>query len=109
MIEVILLYAFIALLSSCWSILIIEDFTLYRQLLDKLGLGYERKIMSGYKLIDLLLFIIWKVNNCSLCFSAWLYGFIILILLNSFYGFLTMSLVYYLTFILNKKVFNIKI
>lgn len=93
----------IVLLSSLWAILIVDDFTLWRQLLDKMGLGYERKWGSLISFIDLIFFIIWKVNNCSGCFSAWLCGFSWLIIIGNGYGFLLMPISYFLTFYIKKS------
>jgi len=89
-------------MSSLWSILIVDEFIPWRNLLDYWGIGYERKIGSQIKIIDNIFSIIHKVLNCSSCFSSWLCGFSILILLHSGIGFLLMPLSYFLTFFIKK-------
>ena len=89
-------------MASLWAILIVEDFTIWRQVLDYIGLGYERKIGSQYSIIDFIIFIIWKVNNCPGCFSAWSCGFIWLIIIGNFWGFAMMPVSYFITFFIKK-------
>jgi hypothetical protein len=92
----------IIVMSSFWGILITDEFLPWRNFLDKIGMGYERKIGSQIKIVDNIFSITHKLLNCSSCFSSWLCGFSILILLNSGIGFLLMPLSYFLSFFIKK-------
>ena len=91
----------IMILSSLWGIIIIDEFTLFRQFLNWIGMGYERKWGSEYPVLDLFFFIIWKVCNCSMCFSAWLCAFTLLAC-GTWIGFFIMPVSYFLTFFIKK-------
>ena len=81
-----------------------DEFILWRQVLDKIGLGYERKVGSQYSFVDLIIFIIWKIFHCPSCFSAWLLGLSMLIILGTPVGFILMPLSYFLTSFIKNKV-----
>lgn len=98
----------IMIISSCWALLL-QEFQPYRALLTYLKIGEVRKIISDYWLIDYLLFLIWKVCNCSLCMSAHIFWLTVLILTGSFIGVYLCPVVYFLTFWMNKKIVNVSI
>jgi len=90
------------ILSSCWGIVIVEEFIPLQQLKDKLGLGQQRKLYSQYIIIDYIIFIIWKVIGCPMCMSYHLFWISYLIIFGSFFGLILGVLPYFLTFFIKK-------
>jgi hypothetical protein len=94
------------ILSSLWAILIVEDFKLYRQLLNYIGIGEHRTIFSLIKPIDFVIDTIHKLLNCPLCLSAHAFWITYLILTGSFIGFILCPIPYFLTFLFKKYIIN---
>ena len=91
----------IVLLSSLWGLLLAHD-SLLNQSKDYIGLGPERKTYSNYKLIDFILFMVWKLLNCPLCISYWIFSISYLIIYGTGWGFIYGIIVYYLTSLLQR-------
>ena len=83
------------LLSSLWSILLHET-----PIFERL-----RKAKSGYKLISLILGAI----QCKLCFSAHIFWITYFIIYGSGMGILLWPIPFFLTFIVEKYLFNVKL
>ena len=99
----------IILLTSLWSLLIIDFFEPFKQLKDKIGMGYSRTLVSDRIGIDYILYLIHKIMNCSSCFSSY---FIILnwfIYFGNFYGILLMPVCFFLTWIIKEKLLTINL
>jgi len=105
----------IALLSSLWSILLVDYFDPYKFILNKLGLYYKNVYNEEMKKIeqvrnwtsfnpwlDYIFYFITKLFNCALCLSYWIFSFSILILCSSFMGFIFGVVIYFLTMLIQK-------
>ena len=73
---------------------------------DKMGIGSVRRLKSKYTLIDLIIYIIWKVMNCSPCLSYWITG---IYFLPTYEGFILGILTYGLATWIYNNVFSTKI
>jgi hypothetical protein len=98
----------IILLSSFWSILLVDNFDPYKQLLKVIGLYYHetenglmKHLNSFNPFFDFLLYYLTKVFNCPFCFASYLCG-IILLCLGSWYGFILMPITYFTTMFIKK-------
>ena len=94
----------IMILSSLWSIIIVNDFEPVQVFKKKLN-----KLSSGYKIINILFYIISKLFSCNQCFSAWLFALMVLISTGTYNGFLLMPIVYFLTYFIYKAYDKISI
>ena len=72
----------------------------------KMGLGFNSKIYSEYKLVNLILKFLKKILNCAPCLSMWLTFFIFGIDFNSFKLGL---IIYCITYFLSTKINQISL
>lgn len=98
----------IIFLSCLWSILLVDYFDPYKQILKIFGLYYidteegpMRHLVSFNPIKDFFLFCITKMFNCSMCMSAWISAIVILCL-GSWTGFILMPVAYFTTMLLKK-------
>jgi hypothetical protein len=97
------------LLSCLWAILMIDYLEPFIYIKNKLGLGYKRKLYSDIKIINLLIYTIWKVLNCPMCLSYHLFWISYLIYYQSPFGIILGVVCYFLTFIIKEKILTIKL
>ena len=97
------------LLSSLWSLLIMDFFTPFRHFKESLGLGYTRTLKSDYILLEYVIYVIHKVLNCAGCLSAHIFWITYLITYGSFYGMLLCPIVFFLTFVIKEKILTIEL
>lgn len=100
---VILIILFIISMSSLWSIILVDEFTIYRNFLDYLGIGYKRKWKSQLKIIEYPVRFVHKLLNCSLCFGSWLSGFVLLYIFGTGWVFILIPITYFMTFYIKKS------
>ena len=99
MIEIIMILIIISMVSN----IITEHLDPLIYIKDKMGLGRIRKLKSDYGFIDMILFTIWKLLNCSLCISYWL---TVIYFLPSYEGFYLGFITYGITMFLYNKLFT---
>lgn len=68
MIEIIITLLVIAIFSNIFN----HQIDPINYLKEKIGLGYKRKVFSQIKFIDLIIYTIHKIFNCSPCLSYWI-------------------------------------
>lgn len=97
------------LVCSAWAILILEFFEPFKKLKKKIGLDEERKLKSDIPLVDAIIYTIWKVINCSACFSSHLFWISYLIINGSLFGFILCPLVFFITFLIKEHILTIRL
>ena len=94
------------LICSLFSIIIVNEFEPTVYIKNKLK---RIKNIKTHFLIDIPIYIIYKLLSCPSCLSYWIFGFTYLIMLSSGLGFVLGCIVYYLTFILNRLIYKTKV
>lgn len=72
---------------------------------NRIGLGNRRMVRSKYRLVDFIIYTIWKLMNCAPCLSYHL-TWIIFLSLGSYLGFLVGFLSFLITKFLYLKVWG---
>ena len=80
------------LLSSIWGIFLVDDF-----------LKIPNNVKSDYLIVNIII----QMFRCPLCVSAHLFWISYLIIYGSMFGFILCPVVYYITFLLEKYIFNV--
>jgi hypothetical protein len=97
------------LLSSLAAILIVDEFEPIQYLKNKSGLGRKRRLKSDRKIIDIIIYTIHKILNCSACCSYHIFWISYLIYYHSLFGMILGIICYFLTFIFKEKIFTIRL
>jgi hypothetical protein len=97
------------LICSLAALVAVEYFEPFTYIKNKIGLGSKRKLSSDIFLIDILIYSIWKVCNCSSCCSYHIYWISYLIMYGSLYGMIIGVISYFLTFIIKEKIMTINL
>lgn len=105
MLEIILMM----LLSSCWSIVIVNYFEPLQQIKDRVGLGRKRQLKSDRNIIDYIIYIVWKVLNCPNCMSYHIFWISYLISYSSLFGIILGVFCYFITHIIKEKIMYVRL
>jgi hypothetical protein len=96
---------FFLIILSVFSLVIVDELEPFLKYKDRIGMGRKRLLRSKYYVIDSIIYIIWKVINCSPCFSYHL-TWVVFLCLGSWLGFLLGFITFLITKILYLKVWN---
>jgi fatty acid desaturase len=99
MIETLIILIIISTISN----IITYDLEPWVYFKNKIGLGHKRTLRSGWKLIDIFLYLIHHLMSCSSCISYWLTISYFYIFCNSLEGIYLGFLTYIITIFLYKK------
>ena len=97
------------LLCSCWAIVLVDYFEPIQYFKLKFGLSQKRLLKSDRRIVDILIYTIWKILNCPSCMSYHLYWISSLVFYGNIYGIFYGILCYFITFIIKEKIMYIKL
>jgi len=97
---------FILVCISVCSLIIVDDLEPFIKFRNRIGLGPKRLLRSKYKIVDLIIYTIWKVTNCAPCLSYHL-TWILFVSFGSWWGFLFGFITYLISKFLYLKIWGL--